>query len=174
MTPDNFFSRIVEPTLQYMAASPTIAMPVTNEARVLVMATAGQESRWAARRQIGIGEYYPQKVGARGYWQFESTWGGPVAINDILMSTGRQIEAACKYLDIPADEHALYEACAWNDMLACVMARLLLWIHPAPLPVLGDKEAAWQYYLRQWRPGAPHRESWDGVYDQSVAAIGIK
>jgi hypothetical protein len=172
MQPDIFFSRIVEPTLQYMAASPTIALPVTNEARVLVTAIAGQESRWKDRRQIGIGEYYPQKVGARGYWQFESTWSGPVAINDVLMSTGRQIEAACKHLDIPCDEHSLYEACAWNDTLACVMARLLLWTHPARVPAVGEKEAAWQYYLRQWRPGAPQRHTWDEIYDQSVAAVG--
>ena len=172
MTPENFFSRIVEPTLQYMAASPTIAIPVTDEARVLVMTIPGQESRWKERRQIGIGEYYPQKVGARGYSQFESTWGGPVAIDDVLQSTPRQIAAVCASLDIPCDRHSLYEACAWNDTLSCAMTRLLLWIDPRRLPAVGDKEGAWSYYLRCWRPGAPHRASWDGLYDQSLAAMG--
>lgn len=173
MTPSVFFSQIVHPTLRFMSASPTISVPRSPEGDVLVMTCAGQESRWTDRRQIGIGEYYPQKVGARGFWQFESTWGGPVAINDVMMKTGRQLSAMCTYLNIPFDEHAIYEACAWNDTLACAMARLLLWADPAPLPKIGDKEGAWNYYVRNWRPGAPHRGTWDGLYDQSLAAIGI-
>jgi len=136
-----------------------------------VTAIAGQESGWQHRRQLGIGDYFPQRVGARGYWQFESTWGGPVALNDVMMSTGRQIEAVCAALDIPCDERALYEACAWNDTLACAMARLLLWLHPAPLPAVGDKEGGWQYYLRQWRPGAPHPSAWGARYDAALAAV---
>lgn len=172
MTPEAFYSRIVEPTLQYMAGSPSIAIPVTDAARVLVMTIAGQESRWENRRQIGIGQYHPQSIGARGYWQFESTWGGPVALNDVMQKTPVQLATVCKMLEIPTDELTLYEACAWNDTLACAMARLLLWVDPAPLPAVGDKEGAWQYYLRNWRPGAPHRSTWDGLYDQSLAAIG--
>lgn len=172
MTPDVFFARIVEPTLSYMAASPSISVPLSVSARVLVMTIAGQESMWAARRQIGIGEYYPQKVGARGYWQFESTWGGPVALNDVIQKTPVQLAAVCKMLDIPTDEHSLYEACAWNDTLACALARLLLWSDPAPLPAVGDKQGAWDYYIRNWRPGAPHPHTWDARYDSSLAAIG--
>jgi len=170
MTPETFFVRIVEPCLQYMATSPSIAIPVSDAARVLVLTIAGQESRWKDRRQIGM-SYYPQKIGARGYWQFESTWGGPVAINDVLQSTPRQIETVCSALDIPCDEIALYEACAWNDTLACAMARLLLWSDPAPLPAVGDKDASWKYYERNWRPGAPHPETWPGLYDRARAAI---
>jgi hypothetical protein len=172
MTPETFLTRIVEPTLAYMAASPTIAVPRSKNADVLLTTIAGQESHWEHRRQIGIGQYYPQKVGARGYWQFESTWAGPVALNDVMVSTKQQLETVCKLIDIPYDEYSLYEACAWNDTLACAMARLLLWIHPARLPAIGDKEAAWQYYLRQWRPGTPHRQTWDGYYDQAVTAVG--
>ena len=171
MTPDLFFDRIVNPTLFMMAASPTIAIPRSKQADVLVTAIAGQESEWKHRRQIGISTYYPQKVGARGYWQFESTWGGPVALNDVMQSTKWQIGMICDSLDIPCDEHALYEACAWNDTLACAMARLLLWIHPAPLPAVGDKEGSYLYYLRQWRPGSPHPELWPSRYDKALAAI---
>lgn len=173
MTPEIFFPRIVEPTLQYMAGSPSIAIPVTDAARVLVMTIPGQESGgWQYRRQIGIGQYYPQKVGARGFWQFESPWGGPVAMNDVLQKAASQIQTVCRMLEIPCDKFTLYEAVAWNDTLACAMARLLLWIDPAPLPAVGDKEGAWQYYVRNWRPGAPHRGTWDGYYNQSLAAIG--
>ncbi len=171
MDPRIFFKTIVEPTLQWMDKSPAVSIPNRDSARVLVMATAGQESRWEDRRQNGITHLYPQTVGARSFWQFESTYGGPVAINDVLVSTPRQIAAVCASLNIPVDERSLYEACAWNDTLACAMARLLLWQDPAPLPAVGDKEAAWQYYVRNWKPGAPHRHTWDAIYDQSVAAI---
>lgn len=132
-----------------------------------------QESEWLARRQIGIGQYYPQSVNARGYWQFESTWGGPVALNDVLLKARGKIEAVRKPLDIPCDELEMYEACAWNDTLVCALAQLLLWIHPAPLQSVGDREGAWQYYLAQWRPGAPHRHPWDARYAAARAVIGV-
>ena len=160
MTPDIFFGRIVEPTLQWMAASPSINVPASDSARVLVTAIAGQESRWAARRQIG--------GPARSYWQFEQ--GGGVA--GLFRVTPRQLGTVCAACDVAYDAATVFEAMTWHDMLACSMARLLLWSDPVPLPAVGDKQAAWQCYLRCWRPGTPHPESWAGVYDQSLAAIG--
>jgi hypothetical protein len=171
MSPETFFASIVDPTLAMMANTAVIGVPRSPMADVLVTTIAGQESTWKSRRQIGISQYYPQQVGARGFWQFESTWGGPVAINDLFQKTDRQLSVVCSSLDVPYDEYAVYEACAWNDTLACAMARLLLWIHPKPLPAIGDKEGAWQYYLNQWRPGAPHRHTWDARYDAALAAI---
>ncbi|MCW5737025.1 MAG: hypothetical protein KIS73_23065 [Enhydrobacter sp.] len=160
MTPDDFYLRIVEPTLHWMAAAPGIAIPATDRARVLLMAIAGQESGWTARRQIG--------GPARSYWQFEKGGG----VDDVFRATSRQLGIVCAAQDIPCDRTVVFEAMAWNDSLACAMARLLLWMEPAPLPAVGEKEAAWQYYLRNWRPGAPHRHSWDARYDQALAAIG--
>jgi hypothetical protein len=160
MSPDIFFTRVVEPTLQYMAASPGIAIAASDSARLLVMAIAGQESRWAARRQIG--------GPARSYWQFER--GGGVA--GLFRVTPRQLGAVCADCDVTFDAATVFEATAWHDMLACAMARLLLWSDPAPLPAVGDKDAGWQCYLRNWRPGAPHPESWVRVYDQARTAIG--
>lgn len=168
MKPDLFFTSIVEPNLQRLFALHDVALPVTDEARVMVMAIAGQESAWSQRRQIGIGQYFPQKVGARGYWQFESTWSGPVAIDDVLQKARRQIEAVCASLEIPCDRLTLYEACAWNDTLAVALARLLLWIDPAPLPEIGDVDAAWNYYRRNWKPGMPHPKAWLGNYEQAL------
>lgn len=160
MTPETFYSRIVEPTLQYMAGSPSIAIPVTDSARVLVMAIAGQESRWKERRQIG--------GPARSYWQFEE--GGGVA--GLFRVTPRQIGTVCASLDILYDPDVVFEAMAWNDTLACAMARLLLWTDAAPLPAYWDKIAGWQYYERNWRPDAPHPETWSALHDQSMSAIG--
>lgn len=159
MDPNAFYIRIVAPTLTYMAASPSISIPANDDAKVLVMTIAGQESRWKERRQIG--------GPARSYWQFEQ--GGGVA--GLFRVTPRQLGAVCASLDIPYDDDVVFEAMAWNDTLACAMARLLLWTDEVRLPAVGDKEGAWQCYLRTWRPGMPHRESWDGLYDQSIAAI---
>jgi hypothetical protein len=160
MIPDIFFARIVEPTLQWMDAAPGVGIRATDNARVLVMAIAGQESGWAARRQNG--------GPARSYWQFEK--GGGVA--GLFRVTPRQLETVCAACDAPYDPATVFEAMAWHDMLACAMARLLLWSDPAPLPAVGDREAGWQYYQRNWRPGVPRPESWASVYDRALAAIG--
>jgi hypothetical protein len=160
MTPGTFFTGIVEPTLQWMAVSPGIGVPVSDSARVLVMAIAGQESRWAARRQVG--------GPARSYWQFEA--GGGVA--GLFRVMPRQLGAVCAACDVAFDAATVFEAMAWHDTLACAMARLLLWSDPAPLPAVGDRADGWQCYLRTWRPGVPRPESWAGVYAQALAAIG--
>ena len=73
----------------------------------------------------------------------------------------------------PYDRTVVFEAMAWNDTLACAMARLLLWMQPPALPAIGDKEGAWQYYLKAWRPGAPHRHTWDARYDTALKAAGL-
>lgn len=161
MTPANFFRYVVEPNLQWMATGSGIAIPVNDEARVLVMTIAGQESRWMHRRQMG--------GPARGYWQFEQGGGVAGVLNHPASS--RQARVVCGTEDIPSDIATVYEAIAWHDRLACVFARLLLWTDAAALPAVGDKDAAWEYYIRCWRPGVPHRESWNDLYDQSLAAM---
>ena len=56
----------------------------------------------------------------------------------------------------------LHTAITHNDILAAVCARLLLWTDPHPLPTIEDgPEAGWAYYVRNWRPGKPHRHTWD-------------
>ena len=47
-------------------------------------------------------------------------------------------------------------------MLACTVARLTLRLDRQQLPAasLGSEDAAWAYYLRNWRPGKPHRDRW--------------
>lgn len=158
MTPPIFYRSIIVSTAQQMDAL-QIKIPMGTEARVLLIAIAGQESGWANRRQIG--------GSARGYWQFEK--GGGVA--EVFQKTPNQLRTICESLDIPFDQATVFEAMAWNDMLSCIMARLLLWQDPAALPASGDKATAWNYYLRNWRPGAPRSESWPARYDEAAAAI---
>lgn len=150
MTPKDLLS-IVDPALALL--NTLAGIKVSNEARVLVMAIAGQESDWAARLQHG--------GPARSFWQFEGAGGG---VGGLFAATPKQLKAVCDYLFVPYDVATVFQAMAWNDTLAACMARLLLWSDPAALPALGDVQGGWNYYQRNWRPGAPHPEVWPAKY----------
>jgi len=152
-----FFHEIVEPSLTVLAS--LTGIKVDDAARVEGMTIAGQESNWDYRRQIG--------GPARSFWQFER--GGGVA--GLFSVTPTQLQKVCDFLSIPFDSATVFEAMAWNDMLACCMARLLLWTDPQPLPKVGDVEGGWDYYLRNWRPGAPHHDSWATRYNTALSVI---
>lgn len=158
MKTDAFLKTIVDPTLQMLAGA--VGIPVSDKARVLLMTIAGQESDWMARRQNG--------GPARSYWQFEGAGGG---VGELFAVTPTQLKAVCASLDIPYNIVTVFEAMAWNDTLACSMARLLLWQDPMALPDVGDKATSWNYYARNWRPGAPHPEVWPQRYDAAIAAM---
>jgi hypothetical protein len=162
MTPAIFYQSIVKPTMAgfLVPLAPTIRdVP---ESRVLLMTIAGIESNWSARRQIG--------GPARSFWQFEQ--GGGVAELLGMIFVAPILRAACSQLDIPSDSATIFEAMAWNDSLACTMARLLLWQDPMPLPVLGDTTNGYAYYLRNWRPGAPQGITvWQARYASSMTAM---
>jgi hypothetical protein len=123
----------------------------SREARTEIIAIGLQESRFEYRRQIG--------GPAHGFWQFESGGG----VHGVLT------HPATKPVILPILETLRYRpgdcyyAIVDNDILACVFARLLLWTHPAPLP-RDDPEAAWRYYIETWRPGRPHRATWDAFF----------
>ena len=140
------------------------AIKSDDRALVMLMAIAGQESAWAHRRQIS--------GPARSYWQFEK--GGGVAGVLAHPATKDAIAAVCKQLDIPCDAATVYEAMAWNDTLAACMARLLLYTDPRALPAPGEQEAAWDYYIRNWRPGMPHPQSWPARYAKAMELAGPK
>lgn len=157
MTPEWFLPHIVDPALAFLTS--VAGTPSDDRARVLVMTIAGQETNWRFRRQIG--------GPARSYWQDEE--GGAVVGLFNLVPT--QLRAVCSALDIPYDQDTVFEAMAWNDMLAGCMARLLLWTDPAALPAVGDVQGGWVYYLRLWRPGAPRPAAWPALYATSLALV---
>ncbi|MGQ7957693.1 hypothetical protein ACUTAF_08250 [Pseudomonas sp. SP16.1] len=99
----------------------------------------------------------PGKCGpARGIWQFER--GGGVAGVLRHHSSRAAAIAACRALGIEPSIEGVWAALPGQvDVIDAVFARLLFWTDPPPLPVLGDVEAAWQCYLRTWRPGAYER-----------------
>ena len=42
---------------------------------------------------------------------------------------------------------------------------------PKALPEIGDAQAAWDLYHRVWRPGKPHRQTWDDLYRIAVRVV---
>lgn len=119
-----------------------------------------QESQFKHRWQIG--------GPARGFWQFERA-----GIKGVLRHSATKDLAAqvCGVLRIPCDTATCYTAAAFNDPLACVFARLLLWTLPDRLPQRHEPERGWEQYLAAWRPGKPHFHTWNAVYEQAWGII---
>lgn len=131
----------------------------SREATVLLLAIGLQESRLVHQKQIG--------GPAHGLLQFEKGGG----VRGVLEHPASRDLArkVCQALGVPAEREAVYQALrTGNDALDFAFGRLLLWTHPKPLPKVGEVEAAWQYYLDLWRPGKPHRKTWNGLYAQAL------
>ncbi|MEN5115838.1 hypothetical protein ABE488_00675 [Luteimonas sp. TWI662] len=122
----------------------------TPQARVMLLAIAGQEADFRHRRQIlGSGSPGP----AASLWQGEQG-GGMVA--GVRTHPATREYAAALYRDrgVEPTNAAIWRAIERDDVLAAGLARLLLWSDPRALPAVTDVEGAWQLYLRTWRPGA--------------------
>lgn len=158
LTPKDILVEAIDPALALLARS---GVASDARARVMMLAIAGQESAWQYRVQIG--------GPAHSFWQFEKG-GGVAGVLHHPASKGR-IAAACAELGVPCDAESVYHAMIDNDVLAACMARLLLYTDPAPLPDLGEVMAGWDYYQRNWRPGAPHPEVWPGRYGTALGLI---
>lgn len=163
MDPRLFNVCVVEPSLEFLATVGERNFN-TNEARRMLIAIAWQESRITHRRQVG--------GPAKGFWQFEQG-GGVHGVR--THQTSKWIAAkVLDQLSIPNRFDLIYDAIEHNDMLACCFARLLLYTDPKPLPMgwsgAKNEERAWQYYIRNWRPGKPHRDTWNESWRIAVEA----
>jgi hypothetical protein len=157
MTPTEFDQHVIAPGFALLPARLTSA-----PARALLIAIAGQESGWSARTQAGGGP-------AHSYFQCERAGGVAGCFSGAARPT---LAAVCKTLDIAFNVDTIYAAIVWNDALACVLARLILWCDPAPLPAIPAREGeAWAYYERTWRPGKPDRTRWPGAYAAGIQVV---
>lgn len=130
-------------------------------AEVMLLAIGLQESAFRYRHQIG--------GPAHGYWMFEQ--GGVRGV--LLHPASRQHAlAVCEARGVEPSPSTVYAELERDDILAAAFARLLLWTDPEPLPAVGEIGAAWDLYLRTWRPGKPHRNRWDACYAQAMDAVG--
>jgi hypothetical protein len=127
---------------------------MANENGIMLMTAIGfQESRFLYRRQIGGGP-------ARGFWQFEK--GGVEAVlKHSVGDIARDVMYNMSMFGTDADY--IMQAIEYNDVLAAVFARLLLFTNKKIIPTFceANKEALWKYYLETWRPGKPRPETWD-------------
>jgi hypothetical protein len=153
------FMALVTAGLEWLAQ--VTGIPVSDEARVIMMAIAGQEGDWQYRRQIG--------GPAHSFWQFEE--GGGVAGVLSHPASSAHIQKVCDLIYVSCDTGTVYTAMEWNDRLAVAMARLLLFTDAAALPKVGDVNGSWQVYQRNWRPGAPHPETWPDKYAIAMSLL---
>lgn len=136
-------------------------------ATVMLLAIGLQESRFTARRQL-VGSPPKPSGPAKSFWQGERG-GGMVA--GVRTHEVTREHAAMLYTarGVPANNAAIWDAIENDDVLAAGLARLLLWSDPGKLPNMSEPGAAWELYLRTWRPGKPHRATWDAFHAQAVA-----
>ena len=132
----------------------------TPEARVMMLAIGMQEARFLFRKQIG--------GPARGFFQFEEGGG----VRGVLKhpSTKRVIQEVIFRLGVEPED--CYNCLSEDDALSAVFCRLLLYTDPKALPSLTcDPSDAWTCYIRNWRPGKPHRHTWDAFLMHAREAV---
>lgn len=133
-----------------------------SRAEQMLLSIGLQESRFEYRRQMGNGP-------ARGFWQFEK--GGGVRGALLYPTTKALAASVCQARGIAPTADAVHAALEHDDVLAAAFARLLLWTDPKPLPAVGEVQQAWDLYVRTWRPGKPHRQTWDGLYARAMDEV---
>lgn len=141
----------------------------SREATAELLAIGLQESRFKFRAQKIAGRPYI-KGPARGFWQFEAAGG----VRDVMTRRKREALALAFACNVEWNERAIHASLETDDVLAAGFARLLLSLDAAPLPALNcDPQEAWDYYVRNWRPGKPHRHTWDEFRARAVGACLI-
>jgi len=130
----------------------------TMPAKAMLIAIGLQESRFTHRRQTGNGP-------AKGYWQFEQGGG----VRGVLTHRATKPHALAVLDRLGYSDYAVtvWNALEHNDILAMAFARLNLWWIPGALPGPGEHDKSWAYYIDGWRPGKPHRHTWDAFYDEA-------
>lgn len=163
MTAAQFNTEIYQPAMA--AIDGVLRIPRSRAADHLLLAIAGQESAWTHRYQLSS---TPGRKGpARGFWQFERA--GGVAGVMAHRATQARARALAELCGVSWDARAIWEALETDDRLAAGFARLLLWTDPRALPT--TQSAAWQCYLRNWRPGKPHPSKWPSLWAQAWRAL---
>lgn len=148
--------------VMYKAAAALLPRALNSRNAWAQMYTIGlQESHLDERRQLG--------GPARSFWQFELGGG----VTGVLSHPATQplIRNVLNRLDYDYKPITSYVAMEHNDVLAFAFARLLLFTEPAQLPAQGQYEESWRQYVANWRPGLPHRSTWNAYYDEAWAKV---
>ena len=156
MTPHLYNTLVIDPAMHLLGSKYD-----SPEARAMLIAIALQESRLLHRRQI--------QGPARGFHQFETGGVQGVMTHRAIAQDATLVAKTLVYAPLIPVIHAAMEH---NDLLDCAFARLLLYADPRPLPKAAQHDLAWTIYIFGWRPGKPHRQTWDDFYDEAWTVIG--
>lgn len=142
----------------YLPAIELIGVKDTPQARVMILTIGLQESRFQYRRQMGNGP-------ATGFWQFEA--GGGVKGVLTHSASNNKADALCEARGVHPSTEKVWAALETDDVLAAGFARLLLLTDPRALPEVTNTQGAWDCYVRNWRPGKPHPQTWSDFHHQA-------
>lgn len=140
----------------------------SDRARVMLYAIGLQESRFEDRRQL-VGNPPQPKGPAKGLWQFELGGGCKGVVHH--QASRYWMHNVCVRRGVAFNASAIWNAIEHDDVLAAAAARLLLFTDPHVLPAVTDAQGAWNLYMRTWRPGKPHRQTWDDFHQEAVLTV---
>lgn len=164
MEPKAFLARVVDDGLDFLSS---LGGPApTENVRRFLLCIALQESgpNLDARYQSSPSS---SPGPARGWWQFEQG-GGVAGVLNHATSKALALQA-CTSLVVVAEPAAVWRSLEGNDLLSCTFARLLVLTDPKSVP--STEDVAWDYYLRTWRPGKPHRDAWTTNWKTASEAV---
>jgi len=163
MTPELLLSTGIIPALSYLRGH---GIPDTLAARRILMAIPMQESGLRHRRQVGNDG--TESGAAASFFQFEKGGG----CKGVLTHRGVKeiMLKACADFNLTPTPEGLWEAMRYNDVVAAIAARLLIYTLPKSLPDTQDE--GWNQYLSAWRPGKPHLDRWSANW--SAADLIVK
>lgn len=177
MDPERFLLHTIMPAAEWLG--PVMGRRMDEPQRlVLALAIAIEETSLDHRRQVLKGGRYGK---GRSWWQNE---GGSQASIGRLMNhptLSRPLKQLCIEQTIPWDLASIYEAVAWHDLLAAVIALLLIFSDAQPVPDVTDEYGMWGYYWRCWQPGAyrnwkpgdPQGERWHDAHRRALNAVTL-
>lgn len=163
MDPKRLLKFVILPALDELA---TLGIPSSVPAARFMLAIALQESGLSHRRQVVNGA---ETGPAIGFWQFER--GGGCAGVLAFPHVGLIMQAVCDAYNVPKTAAGLWESMQYQDIVAAAAARLLIYTLPGDLPKTADD--GWSQYLRAWRPGKPHPQTWAAHWATATNATGV-
>jgi len=165
MSPIRLLNLAIIPALAELARC---GIPDTTDARRFLLAIALQESNLAYRRQVVSGGV--ENGPAASFFQFEPGGGCKGVLTHFL--TASCMRGMCVDFNIEATPQGLWEAMRYNDIIAAIAARLLVYTLPSKLPTTADE--GWAQYVSAWRPGKPHPENWPNAWNLATLTVGEK
>lgn len=170
LTPANLLRQVITPALKLLPPAMT-----SIKALVMLVAIALQESALKSRWQI-VDANNPNKKGpARNLWQFElgsKTHGGGVWGVFLHPASRYWLAEVCKVRGVEFQPRAIWLVSETDDVLACCLARLLLFTDRKALPEITDTKGGWDLYrYRTWCPGKPKALKWAENHAIAVKAV---